>query len=218
MTISIVQNNATLRRLVNRLGESGLAGRLLPYTPLDIPPEQWERQYADGHWQRLEHIHELPRYGAVAAYCREAAPGPAVLDIGCGEGLLLRHLTADHETHYLGIDISVTAIEAARRRYRQATFLTTNVQQYQSGERFDAIVFNECIYCFSDPVALLTHFTGMLTNHGIIVVSCYDSPRTRKVWKQLQRFNALDTTRIHSERGTSWTIKLFAETPAYLTP
>ncbi len=208
-----------IRRLVNKLGENRLTGRLLPYTQLEIPAQQWEEQYADGHWQRLEKIHELPRYGAVAAYCREAAPGPRLLDIGCGEGLLLRHLPADHQPHYLGLDISINAIERAQTQFPRARFQTADVNHFEPDEPFDTVVFNECIYYFNNPVAVVGRYMEMLTPDGLVIVSCYDSPRTRKVWKRLDRhFELVDATHIRNRGSTSWTIKLYAHGPARFQP
>ena len=55
-----------------------------------------------------------------------AAATESVLDIGCGVGAGLAHLTS--QNRYLGIDIDSGYVERARRKYgRRATFICTDV-------------------------------------------------------------------------------------------
>jgi 3' terminal RNA ribose 2'-O-methyltransferase Hen1 len=62
-------------------------------------------------------LHEQ-RLGAVLATLR-AAGATRVLDLGCGEGKLLRQLLADPQfTDIVGIDVSVKSLEIAHRRLR----------------------------------------------------------------------------------------------------
>jgi 23S rRNA (guanine745-N1)-methyltransferase len=63
----------------------------------------------------------------------EALPlhrGAAVLDAGCGEG---HHLAAFHGAYDIdahGLDISVPAIDAAARRYRDCTWVVANADRF----------------------------------------------------------------------------------------
>lgn len=71
---------------------------------------------------RPEQVRELSlheqRMGAVLAALR-AAGAQRVLDLGCGEGKLLRALLADRQfTQIVGLDASIRALEIAARRLR----------------------------------------------------------------------------------------------------
>ncbi|REJ68197.1 MAG: 3' terminal RNA ribose 2'-O-methyltransferase Hen1 [Planctomycetota bacterium] len=67
--------------------------------------------------QRELSLHEQ-RLGAVLAAIR-ASGAKRVVDLGCGEGKLLRELLADHQfTEILGMDVSVRSLEIAHRRLK----------------------------------------------------------------------------------------------------
>lgn len=62
-------------------------------------------------------LHEQ-RLGAVLAAIRSSG-AKRVVDLGCGEGKLLRELLADHQfTEILGMDVSVRSLEIAHRRLK----------------------------------------------------------------------------------------------------
>lgn len=67
--------------------------------------------------EREQSLHEQ-RLGAVMAALR-ASGAKRVVDLGCGEGKLLRELLADKQfTEILGLDVSVRALEIAHRRLK----------------------------------------------------------------------------------------------------
>lgn len=67
--------------------------------------------------EREQTLHEQ-RLGAVLSVIR-ASGAQAVVDLGCGEGKLLRELLADKKfTNILGMDVSVRSLEIAHRRMR----------------------------------------------------------------------------------------------------
>ena len=67
--------------------------------------------------QREQSLHEQ-RLGAVLAVIR-ASGAKRVLDLGCGEGKLLRQLLADRQfTQIVGMDVSIRSLEIAHRRLK----------------------------------------------------------------------------------------------------
>jgi 3' terminal RNA ribose 2'-O-methyltransferase Hen1 len=67
--------------------------------------------------EREQSLHDQ-RLGAVLAALR-ASGAKRVLDLGCGEGKLLRELLADKQfTEIVGMDVSVRALEIAHRRLK----------------------------------------------------------------------------------------------------
>jgi len=67
--------------------------------------------------EREQSLHEQ-RLGAVLASLR-ASGAKRVLDLGCGEGKLLRELLADQQfTEIVGMDVSVRSLEIAHRRLK----------------------------------------------------------------------------------------------------
>jgi 23S rRNA (guanine745-N1)-methyltransferase len=53
-----------------------------------------------------------------------------VLDAGCGEGFYLGTLAQNHGCAAAGVDISVTAIEAAAKRYPECTWIVANADRF----------------------------------------------------------------------------------------
>lgn len=73
-----------------------------------VPSQQAERELS---------LHEQ-RLGAVLAAIR-ASGARRVVDLGCGEGKLLRELLADRQfTEILGMDVSIRSLEIAHRRLK----------------------------------------------------------------------------------------------------
>ena len=198
------------RRLNNRLGENGVVGWLLPYRGLAIPAKQWDREYDSGAWERLDTPGEVGRYGVIAACCRGMAPGPRILDVGCGEGVLHDYLIPAAQQEYTGLDISATAISRARQQRNSGKFIVADSSEFETNERFDAIVFNECLYYFDEPTSEMARYAAMLNDNGIIVVSAYASPRTHRFWARLQRhFRHDEEIRLQNGAGGRWTIRLY---------
>src|SRR5262245_51695956 len=57
-----------------------------------VSKERWDEEYASGRWDVMRRSDELARYSVLAGYLRRLHPRGRVLDVGCGEGILLEHL------------------------------------------------------------------------------------------------------------------------------
>ena len=55
--------------------------------------------------------------------------GATILDLGCGSGDLIGSLAAGRHQRAIGIDLSVTAIDRAARRFRDATWIVANADR-----------------------------------------------------------------------------------------
>jgi 2-polyprenyl-3-methyl-5-hydroxy-6-metoxy-1,4-benzoquinol methylase len=154
-----------------------------------VPPTAWDTQYAAGRWDFLRDARERERYCTLARCIHEAAPHGAVLDVGCGEGLLLPHLRAFGNTaRYTGVDISQVAIDKGRQTFGNDRFICADAERYTPTQSSDVIVFNESLYYFEQPVEGVTRYASFLSPAGIIAVSTYlGSRRARAVRRTLAR-------------------------------
>src|SRR3984885_559627 len=93
--------------------------------------QTWEAQYAAGRWDFLAQLSELSRFGVLASYIGHLKPGAAVLDIGCGQGVLLRRLPSAAYCRYVGVDLSASAISVAQQQQpERSTFLAADCEHY----------------------------------------------------------------------------------------
>jgi len=73
------------------------------------------------------------------ALIRRAAPGAkTVLELGCGSGTMLEHLTARYRT--TGVDSSRRMLALAKRKAPRAKVLYGDMRSLALGERFDVVV------------------------------------------------------------------------------
>src|SRR4029077_21163202 len=93
--------------------------------------QTWAAQYAAGRWDFLAQLSELSRFSVLAGYVHQLKPGGAVLDVGCGQGVLLRRLPSSSYSRYVGIDLSASAISVAQRQQPERTsFFAADCEDY----------------------------------------------------------------------------------------
>jgi 2-polyprenyl-3-methyl-5-hydroxy-6-metoxy-1,4-benzoquinol methylase len=134
---------------------------------------QWDDEA--GHWRGLDKASQAPRYAAVAEMLHRSNADRCVLDVGCGEALLLKWLP-EHAV-YVGIEPSTAAVQMAVSRTPSLRIHTTRAECFDArGERFDAVVFNEMLYYTRNPVGLVRKYAALLTPEGVVLCSIFQKP------------------------------------------
>jgi len=136
-----------------------------------------------------------------------------VLDVGCGEGVLLSRLPDFAYSKYVGIDVSETAIAAARELAKgPRNLLVTDCDGYTPEEQLDVIVFNEVLYCLRDPLAVVQRYTRSLRAGGVVLVSmCTAARGASAIFEQLfAEYSPVDQVRVtHGQTRLSWDCAAF---------
>jgi 2-polyprenyl-3-methyl-5-hydroxy-6-metoxy-1,4-benzoquinol methylase len=186
-----------------------LVKNILPYRPNEITIEAWNKTYANGGWDHIRQIDEFGRYSVIAGYIQHAKNSEKILDVGCGEGILQERLCESKYSRYVGIDISRVAIErATRRRNGKSTFLISSIEGFDTSEKFDVIIFNECLYYFQDPLAILEKYKCFLEKNGVLIMSMYASDNTMKLWKMIdRRYSVEDEVKVTNKEGVEWIVR-----------
>jgi SAM-dependent methyltransferase len=179
----------------------------------DVPREResWDAQYAAGTWQFLSNFEEISRYAVVVGYINYLTPSGSLLDVGCGEGVLLERLRPYGYREYVGLDLSSVAVaKLLPMQDAKTVFLQADAETFQPGESFDAIIFNECLYYFSDPLAALDRYAEFLLPGGIFVTSLFvPSARAMSILRLAKaRFKLLGETEIR-QGAKSWICAVF---------
>ena len=76
--------------------------------------ELWDWEYETNKWEILKSPIEEERFNTLVELTGEYCVNAKILEIGCGEGLLLQKIVAPYDL-FLGIDISQVAIARASR-------------------------------------------------------------------------------------------------------
>ncbi|MHB1515911.1 MAG: class I SAM-dependent methyltransferase [Acidiferrobacteraceae bacterium] len=126
---------------------------------------RWLRHLAPLVWL---HPAGPERFGASAMFLRAPSPGARLLDIGCGNGMMLLRLQTlgwDAE----GIDADAEAVKAAQASGAHARHGTLAAGDYPN-DCFDAILVNHVLEHVPDPLQLLTYCRQILRPGGSLVV------------------------------------------------
>ncbi|MBS0365022.1 MAG: class I SAM-dependent methyltransferase [Proteobacteria bacterium] len=168
----------------------------------------WETQYAAGRWDFLAQLPELARFSVLAGYICHLKPGAAVLDTGCGQGLLLGRLPNSCYSSYVGIDVSGSAIAvASKQQSERSTFLIADCEEYSPAENFDVIVFNEVLCCLRDPLRTVERYARRLKPGGLLLVSLCTAARGSAtiLWRLKRAYATVDEVRVvHAQKKVTW--------------
>ncbi len=190
-----------------------LASRLGPYRPMEQGKDLLDAQYSAAEWDYLHSLGEAPRLGVVSVYCQMLATDGALLEIGCGDGILLRKLDRNRFQQFTGVDLSSVAIERARGlEDDRTTFVCAAAETFVPDRTYDAIVFNEVLEYFDDPLAVVRRYEPHLRADGAFVVSMFagvSTDRTRRIWKMLDgRYRTVTHAKVSNGEGYLWNIKV----------
>jgi SAM-dependent methyltransferase len=177
--------------------------------------EAWEWQYEHGNWEFMRALDELPRYSVIAGFLHRLRPGGSVLDVGGGAGILREHLLPLGFSRYLAVDLSEAAVRQGRERVARgeddprSSFVAADAEAFAPPGRFDAVVFNECVYYFEDPVGTVERYRGFVEPGGLLLVSMFRSRRSDVIHKKLgERLNRIEEIALVHRKGT-WVVSLY---------
>lgn len=170
-----------------------------------------------GDWAHLAHVREAPRYAAIEALRLAYAPDAAVLDLGCGTGLVRQHLTTP--VSYLGIELQRTAAWLGHIRIRDPRHRIVQGDLAHVGRigrrRFGVILFNEVLYyqpSEADALDILRRYSHILTADGIWIISIAVDPdrparMNNRVWTAVTQHYAahiLTTQTVACDDRPTW--------------
>jgi SAM-dependent methyltransferase len=128
------------------------------------PPGPTLSAQSDQHLQQIARFFDSPaanlsssarsyRRLLVGYYNRLIPADSSVLEIGCGDGELLRQLDASHKT---GVDISAAQLARARNRIPDATFVQQPGEALDLRETFDTIIVSDTLNFAADVEQLFS--------------------------------------------------------------
>lgn len=180
---------------------------------------RWNYQYSKGLWDGLEYMNELARFSVLAGYVQFLKPNkPSVLEVGCGEGVLAQRIGLDHYQTYLGTDVADAAIERAQARFgnEKTRFQSVDMNEFQTAEQFDVIIFNEAIYYLRPMLdRLVNQYVPMLKPDGLLIISMNTGRHAASDarWATIEKaFATVDSSFVETAKN-GWTVKVLKPLP-----
>ncbi|MGH6946677.1 MAG: class I SAM-dependent methyltransferase [Kiloniellales bacterium] len=135
----------------------------------DVNAANWARAVREGRIASRTAVTD----GAILEAIHARRP-KRLLDLGCGEGWLLRRLRERHECEALGLDGSAALIDAARNadpqgRYEVASYDDLVAGRLSLGAPFDAIALNFALFD-EEVTPLLSALKRHLAPGGVVVI------------------------------------------------
>ncbi len=121
--------------------------------------------------------------------------GINVLDVGCGTGLLGKHLKQEKKCQVFGIELNEDAADLAAKMYDKV--IVSDVEKFNDLqiplEYFDVIVFADILEHTKMPHEILCHFKKYLSPSGFVLISVPNVAHWRMRLNLLSgNFNYLD--------------------------
>jgi SAM-dependent methyltransferase len=96
-------------------------------------------------------------------------PPATLLDVGCGDGALLKTMS-DRGWTVTGIDFDAAAVAGIRERLGLEAHVGTALSMVASGRKFDVVAASHVIEHVSDPVRFLADCAQLLKRGGRVIV------------------------------------------------
>lgn len=176
-------------------------------------PEHWDAQFKAGKWNFM--LERQPNQEVIAGLCEKYAKSTPIeiLDVGCGNGGLLKLLENKKFKYvYCGLDFSQAAIDQAKTFFPNSVFICADIEYPpQPGKKFDIIVLSEILY-YVDTEKVIAEYVGLLKEDGVFVISMYNSWRTWLLWfkikKPLKELEHHTSSRSENGKNVYWNIKV----------
>jgi 2-polyprenyl-6-hydroxyphenyl methylase/3-demethylubiquinone-9 3-methyltransferase len=181
----------------------GVAPGWRPYRPERWSTSRWNTAYSTGEFDFMADLGERPRYAMLLSYLHLAATPPAILDVGCGPGILRGALGEMAFSSYVGVDLSEVVVNEAQRRW------SDDRTRFELGDaatmmlpRVDVVVLNEMLYYVAYPRALLRRVAATVHPGGLVLTSIWRHAGDRSLWRLLDEELAfVAAARVRAERN-----------------
>jgi methionine biosynthesis protein MetW len=131
------------------------------------PRPQLENLDYDDYWARRDADVFQPRFKLIADLLR---PGCRVIDLGCGDGSLLRYLHRAKGISGWGVDISSRAVATARSLGTKSEVADITDPSFRLPSDFDSVVISEVLEHIADPERLLVNLHASGANDLIVTL------------------------------------------------
>jgi hypothetical protein len=175
--------------------------------------QSWSAQYRAGLWDDLDSAEQSAPYLTICELYQRHVGDGALLDIGCGSGMLYRYLTEHaglQSACYTGVDVADDAVRCATASFPGVRISRRNYHSEAVGSRFDCVIFNESLQCFDDPEAVLDKCTRDNLHPCSVLIVAMSGWEHGALWQLLEhRYQLLDEQEARGDDGRTWTVRVY---------
>jgi SAM-dependent methyltransferase len=186
---------------------------------------RWDQAFSAGKYAFLHKPSEKARLKEIAEMIGRSIAEKGrceIVDIGCGEGLLLDYLAGLDVARYVGVDVSAVALSRLPDSVFPVAAINASLAQWHGDPPPRArriLVASEVLYYDEHGIADLAHFAADGVSE--IIISCvggrHDKPNwtaaSRKLWREIASagWTLIETRRLSDEAtGIDWDIARYA--------
>ena len=178
---------------------------------------KFNQQFENKKWEGLHDVADLGRYSIIVGLTKYLCPNARILDLGCGEGILLEKFAASDYASYLGIDFSDVAIQnAAKLASDKARFMTGDLNKLEVTGQYDVVIYNESLYYLGNPQKAVQALLKNLAAGGVFIISMVDKhgKERENIWGELDEILELqEKIKVANLAGDSWTVRTYKTKP-----
>ena len=175
--------------------------------------QSWNAQYRSGLWDDLDSAERSALYLTICELYQRHVGDGALLDIGCGSGMLYQYLTEHASLHsacYTGVDVADDAIRCATASFPGVRISRRDYDSESVGSRFDCVIFNDSLQCFDNPRAILEKCTRDNLHPCSVLIVAMSGWEHAALWELLEhRCQLLDQRDGYGDDGGAWTVRVY---------
>ncbi len=149
----------------------------------DRLPEKWSFDYENYWVERVKNVQDGVSYPEILGICSQLISHDAsVLDIGCGSGQFLKQLSDLIPIQAVGIDISIKAVEIAKKRGIDAFIRNAGKDKLSELGDFEFITMFEVLEHINNAEEVLLNISKTF-QHSMIILSI---PNTGYIFSRMR--------------------------------
>lgn len=165
--------------------------------------ERIDDQFSKNKWDWLESLDELPRYSLLIGHHRYHNSAGSILDLGCGQGYLLKRFSPHDYSSYLAVDFSGAALTSITVN-EKVSKAEADICIFNPPKKFDTIIFNESLYYVKNPLQVLKRYFDFLTPNGVILVSIHVKKNFPLIEEIQKSFEVEDYNSVSNRWNETW--------------
>lgn len=165
--------------------------------------ERIDDQFAKNKWDWLESLDELPRYSLLIGGHRYHNPGGSILDLGSGQGYLLKRFSPQDYSTYLAVDFSGAAL-ASIQTNDKISKAEADITKFVPTQKYDTIIFNESLYYVKNPLEVLKRYFDFVSPTGVIFVSIHVRKNFPLIEEIQKSFEIEDYNTVSNRWNETW--------------